>query len=128
MFENDFEICDRFKELRNTLGMKQGDFAKKIKTTQGHVSDIENKRKGVSDRVVEIICLKYNVNEDWLRYGTGEMFQPISKDDEISMLFGKVLKDSDDNFRRRLVKALAKLDEDGWNHLEELIDNISSAK
>lgn len=66
--------CERFKEIRTFFDMRQCDFAKEIRTTQGHVSDIENKRKGVSDRVVEILCLKYNVNEEWLRTGVGEMF------------------------------------------------------
>lgn len=71
--DEELKICERFKEIRLSLKMKQGDFAKEVKTTQGHVSDIENGRKGVSDRVIEIICLKYGINEEWLRYGTGDM-------------------------------------------------------
>lgn len=74
MNKTEESICERFKEIRVYLGMKQGDFAKEIRTTQGHVSDIENKRKGISDRVVEILCLKYSINEEWLRTGIGEMF------------------------------------------------------
>lgn len=85
------KICERLKEIRISLNMKQGDFAKGIKTTQGHVSDIENKRKGVSDRIIEIICLKYGVNEDWFRYGAGEIFRHNENDDyaEISTLIGE---------------------------------------
>ena len=87
----DEKICERFKNIRNSLNMKQGDFAKEIKTTQGHVSDIENKRKGVSDRVIEIICLKYGIREEWLRTGDGEMYQYSDTDDysEISTLIGE---------------------------------------
>lgn len=81
MTENDLMICERFKKVRSSLNMRQGDFAKEIKTTQGHVSDIENKRKPVSDRIIEIVHLKYNVNEDWLRNGQGDMFRKPS--DEI---------------------------------------------
>ena len=36
MTENDIKICERFKRVRTSLNMKQGDFAKEIKTTQGH--------------------------------------------------------------------------------------------
>lgn len=72
MTDNELKMCDRFAEIRKDLKMKQGDFAAEIKLTQGHVSDIENKRKSVSDRVVEIICLKYGINEEWLRTGKGE--------------------------------------------------------
>ena len=85
------KVCERFKEIRNSLKMKQADFAKEIKLTQGHVSDTENKRKGVSDRVIEIICLKYGVREDWLRNGAGEMYERTDTDDysEISTLIGE---------------------------------------
>lgn len=85
------KVCERLKEIRTSLKMKQGDFAKEIKTTQGHVSDIENKRKGVSDRVIEIICLKYGVSEDWIRNGDGEMYESADTDDysEISTLIGE---------------------------------------
>lgn len=88
---NEEKVCERFREIRIFLGMRQGDFAKEIKLTQGHVSDIENKRKGVSDRVIEIICLKFSINEAWLRTGEGEMYQHTDTDDysEISTLIGE---------------------------------------
>lgn len=72
------DICERFLKIRINLNMKQCDFAKEIKTTQGHVSDIENKRKGVSDRIIEILRLKFSINETWLRTGEGEMFNTLS--------------------------------------------------
>lgn len=78
---------ERLKQLRKALKVKQGDFAKKISTTQGHISDIENGRKNLSDRTIKLICLeewngKY-VNEDWLKNGTGEMFKPMVPSEEI---------------------------------------------
>lgn len=125
MTEKEEAMCERLKEIRNALKMKQGDFAAEIKTTQGHVSDIENKRKGVSDRVVEIICLKFDVNEDWLRTGSGEMFVERTKDEQISDMLVNVLKSEENSFKRRLISALAKLDDDGWGKLEELVDEIA---
>lgn len=90
MTDNELIICERFKKIRKFLDMKQIDFANAIKLTQGHVSDIENKRKCVSDRIIEIICLKYNINEEWLRNGTEPMFN-IKTDDftEISVEIDK---------------------------------------
>lgn len=125
MTEKEEAMCERLKEIRNALKMKQGDFAAEIKTTQGHVSDIENKRKGVSDRVVEIICLKFDVNEDWLRTGSGEMFVERTKSEQISEMISDVLESDEENFKRRLISALAKLDNDGWQKLEELINEIA---
>lgn len=93
------KVCERFKEIRRSLKLKQGEFAKEIKLTQGHVSDIENKRKNVSDRVIEIICLKYGINEKWLRTGAGgddNMFVKLSKDEELTMCTQMLLNSTDD--------------------------------
>lgn len=124
MESHDLNMCERFKEIRTQLKMRQGDFAKEIKTTQGHVSDIENKRKGVSDRVIEIICLKFNVNESWLRTGKGSMFIELTKEEEIASFIGEVLRDEDDSFKKRLISGLAALDETGWEVLENFLNSI----
>lgn len=33
----------------------------------------------ITERTIIAICSKFNVNEDWLRYATGEMFNTIEK-------------------------------------------------
>lgn len=102
MTDKELEICERFKQIRKSLNMKQGDFANEIKTTQGHVSDIENKRKGVSDRVIEIICLKFDINEEWLRNGIGPMKR--QPDDEFAECVSDML--SEDNPFYDLIKGI----------------------
>lgn len=119
---------ERLKLLREKLGMTQDAFAEKVELTKNYISLVETGNRNLADRTLKDICRKLNVNEEWLRNGTGEMFLPISKDDEISELFGEVLRERDGNFKHRLVSALARLDEDGWDKLEELIDMISGSK
>lgn len=120
-------INTRIKELRKALGYSQEKFGELLGITKSGVSDIESGRRDVTEK--HIIMLKNNnVNEEWLRNGTGEMFQPVNKNDEISRLFGDVLKKDDNNFRHRLIAALAKLDDTGWDELEHLIDLISEKK
>ena len=45
---------ERLKHLRKELNMKQSDFATALSISQGHLSDIENNRKEVSDLLVKI--------------------------------------------------------------------------
>lgn len=116
------KICERLKKVRTSLKMKQGDFAREIKTTQGHVSDIENKRKGVSDRVIEIICLKYGVREDWLRFGEGEMYELTDSDDYsiISTLIGE----KDPKAKQAIIDYWKLSDSDKelwWNWVERFL-------
>lgn len=128
MTENDLMICERFKKVRTSLNMKQGDFAKEIRTTQGHVSDIENKRKPVSDRIIEIIHLKYSINENWLRTGNGEMFVKMDKEAELMTWAGSVLGGVDESFKKRFVKMLSELDDRDWETLEKIAIKLHNEK
>lgn len=123
---------DRLKELRKSISIKQGDFADKISTTQGHISDIENGRKSLSDRTIKLICLENwngkTVNEEWLRTGEGEMFLPLDRQDQIANLTATLFKGEKDSFKERLILALAGLDENEWEMLEKIAEKIAKEK
>ena len=118
----------RIRELRETLKKSQDEFAKELELSRNYISLVENGQRNLSSQSIKLLCSIHNVNEEWLRTGKGEMFQPITKNDEISKLFGEVLKENNDDFKRRLISSLAKLDDVGWEKLENLIDNISNKK
>lgn len=115
--------CNRFKKIRTALRLKQSDFAKDLTISQGHASDIENGRKKVSDSLVEILYLKYDVNEKWLREGEGEMFIPKTRSEIIAEFAADVIKEND-TFRRRLVEALAVLNENEWEFLANIAEKM----
>lgn len=119
------KLKDRFKELRKKLNVTQQEFADKLKISRNFVAQIEMGSKIPSDRTINDVCKEFNVREEWLRCGNGEMFYPENKNDEISNLLGYVAKADDDDFKYRLINALAKLDDSGWDSLEMLIDAIS---
>lgn len=128
MTNAELETCLRFKYLRQSLKIKQQDFAKELAISQGHASDIENGRKAVSDRIVEILVLKYNVSESWLRTGEGEMFTPLSRSETIAHFAGELMKEEDGSFRRQLVEVLAQLDEHEWEVLEGIAKKLALKK
>lgn len=123
MEREEIERCQRFKEIRKTLNIKQGDFAKELAISQGHASDIENGRKAVSSRIIEILSLKYSVNEEWIRHGKGEMFVPMTRSEAIAKFAGEILKE-EESFKKRLIGALARLDESQWELLESIARDI----
>lgn len=65
---------DRLKQLRKLLGVNQAKFGEKIGLSQRAISEIEVGTNGLTERNFEIICRTWNVNPNWLRYGTGEVF------------------------------------------------------
>lgn len=121
---------NRIKQIRNSNpNWKSQDlFASFLGIPKANLSSYETGRRTPTDAVIQLICEKCSVNEEWLRNGTGEMFQPENKNDEISKLFGNALKSSDDDFKYRLINALAKLDDSGWDNLEKLLDTIYEKK
>lgn len=116
---------DRIKELRKAMSLSQEKFGELLGITKSGVSDIESGRRKVTDQHV-IMLVNNGVNEEWLRTGKGSMFVPKSKDEEIAEMLADIQKSGEDSFRHRLVSALARLDDDGWDKLEELIDMISN--
>lgn len=121
---------NRIKQIRNSNpNWKSQDlFASFLGIPKANLSSYETGRRTPTDAVIQLICEKCSVNEEWLRNGTGEPFQPENKNDEISKLFGNVLKSSDDDFKYRLINALAKLDDSGRDNLEKLLDMIYKKK
>ena len=120
------KLKDRFKELRKELNVTQQEFADKLKISRNFVAQIEMGSKVPSDRTIDDVCREFNVNEEWLRTGNGDMFVPGIKDKQISAMLADVMKSGEDSFRLRLVSALARLDDKGWDNLEKLIDMISN--
>lgn len=71
-------IHERIREIRQALGLSQAKFAKDISISSSYVAGLELWNRKVNDRMIKLICTQYNVNEAWLRDGTGEMFRSAS--------------------------------------------------
>jgi transcriptional regulator with XRE-family HTH domain len=119
-------LNERIKKLRSHLELTQEEFSSKIGLSRNFIAQVESGIKKPSSRTISDICEKFNVNEEWLLNGTGEMFVNLPKEAEISNFLSDVQHLNDDNFQKRLILALAKLDSDGWQKLEDLIDAITN--
>ena len=65
---------ERIKELRSILNLNQTDFGNRIGVGQAAIGFYENGQRTITDRTILLICREYNVNENWLRNGEGEIF------------------------------------------------------
>lgn len=72
---------DRVSELRKQLGLTLEKFGKPLGVGKTAISRIENGERGLTEQMMKSICREYNVNEEWLRNGQGDMFRKPS--DEI---------------------------------------------
>lgn len=78
------DISERIKMIRSALGINQIKMAQDLSLAQSSVAQMETGRRPVMDKTIRLISSFYNVNEDWLRTGKGNMF--ITKDTGITSL------------------------------------------
>lgn len=71
---------NRIKNLRKELSLTQQEFADKIGISRGNIGAYEVGKNVPSDAVISLICREFNVREEWLRTGEGEMFKPKPSD------------------------------------------------
>lgn len=86
---------ERIKKLRKTLDLTQQEFADSLGISRGNIAAYEVGKNSPSDSVIKLICRVFNVNEEWLRTGTGEMFVEIPEEDAYSRAAASIFKDDD---------------------------------
>jgi len=64
---------ERFKSVRKHAKMTQKDFAESLGITQTTISGIEKNAANASTTLIKLVCLKYNIDEEWLSNGNGRM-------------------------------------------------------
>lgn len=111
---------ERLKKLRKTLELTQQEFADKLRVPRNTIGGYEVGKSNPSDAAVNNICNTFNVNENWLRTGEGEMFIEMTRDEEIAAFVAKTLHSEEDSFKKRFTSMLSALDESDWESLEKI--------
>lgn len=116
---------DRLKTLRKTLDMTQQELADRIGIKRNSYANYEIGRNTPIDAIIISICREFNVNEEWLRTGQGEMFVHKTRSENIASFAGSLMTEEEDSFKRRLIEALSELDEDEWELLEGIAEKLT---
>ncbi len=93
------------------------------------ITNYETGLRNPSEAVLKSICREFNVSEEWLRYGTGDMFIELDRDEELTAWASKITRtDFDNQFVPEFVHMLSKLDEDDWETLEKIAKMLNKRK
>lgn len=126
-YDGVLDMKERIKMLRKTLGLTQQEFADKIGSKRNTIAKYEINASTPSAAVVSLICREFNVNEEWLRNGTGEMIKS-DRDTAIVRIENLLASEPDDSFKHHFINKLADLSPSEWNSLEKTIDIFSNKK
>lgn len=119
---------ERIKELRTALGLSAEKFGAKIGVTRSAISKMELGVCNISEQSVISICREFNVNQEWLRNGTGEMFNSLSQEEELAYIVGQALPQADDYVKDTFI-ALGRLSQeftaDDWKVVKRFVDALA---
>ena len=116
---------ERITIIRKSEGLNQEKFASKLNLSRNFINQLEAGKKNPSERTILDICETFNVNEIWLRTGEGEMYVQRSKEEELINFTADLLLEETDSFKKRLLSALAKLSDEEWDLVENLVNKLA---
>lgn len=122
---------NRIKALRKNLGLTQEKFAERLNIKRNTLANYEIGRNEPIDAVVSLICREFNVNEDWLRTGQGDMYDiPL---DDTAIAASNILENEDVPFYdtiKRIIQIYEKLDSDAQDvinrEIEDFLENTKN--
>jgi transcriptional regulator with XRE-family HTH domain len=126
---------ERLKKLRKTLDLTQQKFADRLGVKRNTVGQWECGINAITDQVVFSICREFDVNEEWLRTGEGEMFEQITEQQKLLKYTGMLLKDKDSaivNAIQSFIVTYEQLDDTSKATLEKIaqqfVDNLKKSQ
>ena len=114
---------NRVSNIRKALHLSQESFGSRLGVTGASIKRIEKGERSITEQMILAICREFNVREEWLRDGKGDMFLDFTEDE-----FAKAAASlSSDAFVRSLIVEYWKLDDDGKKLFREFIHRLSDS-
>nr|DAX99377.1 MAG TPA: helix-turn-helix domain protein [Caudoviricetes sp.] len=127
---------ERVKEVRKFKKMSMEQFGERLGVQKSAISKIEKGDRSLTEQMLKAICREFNINEEWLRTGDGDMPLKLSEDEEIADLVSDVLEDGKNNAFYGIILEIIRT----YNELspgsqevirqfsEKLVENLSNKK
>lgn len=117
-------MAERISWVVQDSGLTKTAFSDRLNVSQAFISQLCSGVKTPSDRTIADICREFYVREDWLRTGQGQPYSLPSRDNQIAAFIDSAMSGEDDNFKRRLISVLSRLNEGEWGILERRLREI----
>ena len=117
------DIHERIKELRKYLKLNQTEFGQRLNLSQTAIGQYENGTRNITDRSISQICATFQISENWLRTGEGEMYEETE-----TTLFSAFAKQYDlSEAEQKAAKYLLQLSSDERQQILRHIIGLSEA-
>ena len=117
-------LNERINTLISTLGIRKTAVADRLNVSQAFVSQLCAGKTNPSDRTISDICREFNVNEEWLRTGEGEMFKPKSRNEELFEFVTNAIGEPT-GIQAQLLTVMAQLSVEQWELLDDMAHKLA---
>ena len=117
MAEKSVTIQERLKAIRAELKISQREFAKQIYISQSQYAELEIGNRKLNDRIIHLISVQFNVNKNYLKDATGQMFNTDPPDCRLNELLN-IFHSLDDLLQNYLLvqaREILKIQKTGVN-------------
>ena len=116
---------ERIRALRkNHLKMTLDTFGERLGVGKTTISAIETGKNNVTEQMIKSICREFDVSEDWLRNGEGEVFVQRTRNEMVAEFVGKALADKPESARNWVISMLSEFSDDWWEEVNEVLKKI----
>ena len=119
----DQNFKEQFLEVLQKRNCSKSKAAELLNVSAAYISQLCSGQRDPSDRTIADICRIFAVREEWLRSGTGNMEEPVSREEEISNLVGQAL-DGSSEFKLAVIRMICSRTDSELQALEAALRNI----
>lgn len=119
---------ERIKKIRKSIpqyGKTQESFSEFLGIPKQNIASYETGRRIPSDAVIQLICEKCNINEEWIKNGIEPMFKETPN--KLSFFLGQI-ENGDDEFIRDLIEVYMELDQDSKQALRVISERMAEKR
>lgn len=118
-------LKNRIKSIRLNEKLTQEEFGSKLNMSRDKIFNIESGRKIIKSDDIEKFCSTFNINEEWMISGKGNMYKTSDKSKKI---LDNLHKLSESELFNNAVSKLSELNEEELEVVSNLIDLLSKKK
>jgi transcriptional regulator with XRE-family HTH domain len=97
------EIHDRLKQIRSHFNLTIREFSRKISYSHSLYGQVEYGNRPPTDRIIQLITSKFNVNKEWILTGNGEIFSSPPPDVRLEKIL-EIYNTVDDTLKECLLE------------------------
>lgn len=114
-------IAARVKYLRQELKLSQKEFGERVGVSQTKIYDIEN-QKPLSNLLKRSICNEFELNEEWLVTGQGDMYSSKHYNKDLELFIASIK----DERVKKLILRIATLNDKGLEMVSNVVDLLAN--